>query len=355
MDMLEIDGSQGEGGGQILRTSVSLSCILGKPIHIFNIRAARAQPGLRPQHLNALTSAAEICNSKLKGAAVGSTEIELFPGETDKQVSKRIDTGTAGSITLIAQTLIPIAMFRGLDMDVQMIGGTEVPFSPTIDYLQRVVVPAYTRIGGDVSVDVKRRGYYPRGGGIARVRVGRSSKPRALDLVRANRDFAERVKVLSCSRSLPAHVVERQASEARKILQQAGLEIESSDVDSMGESSSPGSSILIYTQSNSTYVGSDALGARNKRAEEVGAEAAKGFLEEASANPNLDSHLADMIVTLLSCVKGKSQFVTSKITNHLKTNLDVAHKLTGGTFSMEKTEEMRAWRVSLSGLSEKSN
>src|SRR5487761_286971 len=356
MDSVEIDGSQGEGGGQILRTSVSLSCILGIPIKIKNIRAGRKEPGLRPQHLQAVISAAQISNSRLTGAEVGSTSIEFKPGEPSKSVSKRIETGTAGSVTLIAQTLIPIGLIRNLELDLEIVGGTEVPASPTIDYLQRVVLPIYQKIGSDVQIDLKRRGYYPKGGGVICVNVkGSSTKLHPLEFpVESNQKLPINASIIASSSLLPSHVTQREVESATSLLSKNGILVKNVETDHSYKAQSPGTSIMVYRQDEAEYIGASALGERGKKSEEVGEEAAQGFLREISGRPNLDSNLADMVVTLLSCITQKSSFTTSRITRHLETNLQVASKMTGTAFRISEIPEKKIYLIELSRLSEKS-
>jgi RNA 3'-terminal phosphate cyclase (ATP) len=347
MKLLEIDGSQGEGGGQILRTSVSLSCILGIPIRIRNIRAGRKEPGLRPQHLQAVMSAAEISNARTTGTKVGSLEIEFYPGEPMKQVSKTIETGTAGSVTLIAQTLIPIGIFCNSGLDLQILGGTEVPASPTIDYLQKILLPIYQEIGGNVQIDLIKRGYYPKGGGIIRVRThGSSNKVHALKF---NSSWSENlpvsVSIIASSSLLPSHVTQREIDAARKELLKNGIKVEDATVDSSDQALSPGTSVLIFRRSNSEFIGASALGELGKKAEQVGVEAAHKFLREIDGRPNVDSHLADMLVTLSSCIPEETSFTTSRVTKHLETNIQVAQKFTGRTFRISKVSERRIYSV----------
>jgi len=351
LSIVEIDGSIGEGGGQILRTSLTLASILGKPVRIVKIRAGRREPGLRPQHLQALLAASSISRGTVNGANVGSTEIEFFPSKLPKKYTGIIDTGTAGSIPLIAQTIIPISIFGGVELEVEIRGGTEVPNSPTIDYLSKLVLPIYSFLGGKVDLTLKRRGYYPRGGGSVIVRASKVSEQKLLNLEPA---LESQCMILSVSRSLPSHVAERQAESAKRKLEQSNLEVSRVKLDSSGDSLSPGSSILVYATESSKFVGASSLGDRGKKAEAVGEEAANNFLNEMNTGPCVDSHLADMLVTLLSCVPSKSTFTTSFLTDHFSTNCVVAEKLTGCKVKTEKFSS--SWRVEIVGfLTEKPN
>ena len=261
----------------------------------------------------------------MSGAEVGSTSLEYIPQKPRSEFKRRIDTGTAGSISLIAQTIIPISIFAGLSLDVELIGGTEVPNAPTIDYIVRIVRPVYEMLGAELSIEIERRGYYPRGGGIVRIQCKPGEVPcRDIELV-SEKKFAPKeseVSVLTISRSLPDHVARRQLESARALLRSAGYSNVRETCDSSGPALSPGSSILV----TSGLVGASSLGDRGKRAETVGEEAAGNFIQEFDCNPGVDSHLADMLVTLIPCGKGSGLFTTPRITEHFKTNVEVVRK-----------------------------
>ncbi len=351
-EFMEIDGSLGEGGGQIIRTTISLACIFGIPVRISNIRANRKEPGLRPQHLQAVKSAAELTRSEVDGAQIGSRALQFIPGKPLREVSLRIDTGTAGSTTLIAQTLIPIGLFCNSDFDLEITGGTENPLSPTIDYLQRIVVPFYQELGGIVKIDLVRRGYYPRGGGIIKVRVlGAESHPHTVDL-EVSREGSSRIQeanacILSVCRLLPEHVAVRQARSAENELRSNQINSIATETDFGAQAYSPGSSILVYSKNTGRFIGADHLGQKGKRAEEVGKEAAMEFVQELKAQCAVDAHLADMAVTLLSCIEGKSSFTTSRISSHLQTNLHVASALSHSEHKI--TIEESKYKIELVG------
>jgi RNA 3'-terminal phosphate cyclase (ATP) len=352
MAFIEIDGSLGEGGGQIIRSAISLASIFSKPVRITNIRAKRKEPGLRPQHLQSVLASAKLCNAKLEGAVVGSTEISYKPSKPLKLFNESIDTGTAGSVSLIAQTIIPISIFGGAGLDVTLLGGTEVPNSPTVDYLDKIALPIYRKLGAKIEFKIERRGYYPRGGGILRLRCSRQSESKPLRLESRTGNQSP-VEIFSCSRSLPRHVSLRQTESAKALLSRGGIDISSTTLDTDGQSSSPGSSILIYEVSDSSFVGSSALGERGKPSERVGEQAAKDFMREMADLPNVDSHLADMLVTLLCSVKGESSFTTSAITDHFTTNMEVAKKISN--CSVEYHKHGSLYQVNIVGSAEKPN
>ncbi len=347
---IEIDGSLGEGGGQILRTSLSLAAIYHKPIRIIKIRAGRKEPGLRPQHLQSVLVASKISGGVVEGASIGSTEIEFTPGSLPSRFADVVDTGTAGSVTLIAQTIIAISMFGRVELDVEIRGGTEVPSSPSIDYLSKLVIPVYHELGAKIDIDLVRRGYYPKGGGKIHLRSAQIRDPHPLDLS-AKEEVP--VSVLSVCRQLPQHVAIRQAESAKKILELQRRKVQDMELDATGDSLSPGSSVLVYERGLSRFVGGSSLGERGKRAELVGEEAAKNFLEEAKSDAGVDSHLADMLVTLLSCINGKSVFKAPSLTTHFLTNSEIAKKLTDCKIATRRSGD--SWLVDIVGSPEKPN
>jgi RNA 3'-terminal phosphate cyclase (ATP) len=334
VEFLTIDGSYGEGGGQILRTSVTLSALTKKPIEIVNIRAKRGNPGLRPQHVNAINALAALCRADVENVRVGSDKIRFSPGEMQGGYLK-IDVGTAGSVTLILQAVIPAVSLSAKRATIEARGGTDVPWSPTLDYLRYVVRPAFKMVGIDFSIDIQKRGYYPVGGGIVRTTVEPCEKPDTLDLIKAPR--IEPVIVSVCG-SLPSHVAQRQVAAALAKLQKDDVECKSYSA-SVEQSSSPGSSILVYCASGfGPLIGADAIGARGKRAEEVGAEATEKFLVSYKSNAAVDEHLADMLVVPLCLVPGRSQFLVNRETQHLTTNLYVTSKVVGCKYDIKRAD-----------------
>lgn len=335
MSEIVIDGSFGEGGGQILRSSLLFSTLLKRPTKVVNIRAKRSNPGLRPQHLATIKAFVEVTGGRAEGLFVGSTTIRYFPGDKLKDMS-HIDVGTAGSITLMLQSLVPALGLKKTEIRLKFIGGTDTKWSPTMEYFKRIVLQFFNLIGLSVSLKVLRRGYYPRGGGIVDVVIGKDKGLKAFDAVNAEKDAKAGI-VSVCSR-LPKSVAERQARSAAIVLRNAGINTESVEV-SVEDSISPGTSILVYSTKPEIYyfIGGDSVGERGVPAEEIGKRAAIAYLEEVGAA--VDRHLADMVVPLAAIAPGRSRMLTSELTGHLLTNLHIAKMFTGCKFSVERMEK----------------
>ena len=335
--VLKIDGSYGEGGGQILRSIVSLSAIIGKPIEVINIRAKRQNPGLRRQHLFAIKTVADLFHATVENLVVGSDWIRFIPKSDKFEESKiKINVGTAGSIPLILQTVIPAVSLSGKSLCIEITGGTDVKMSPTIDYLRYIVMQAYLSIGIKFSIEILKRGYYPKGGGIGRSEISPCKTPNTLDLL--NIHYVE-PKIASVCSQLPKHVSERQISSALLKLEKNGVRCNSYS-SSFERSLSPGSSILVHSESDfGTYIGGDSIGELDKTAERVGEEAADRFLESYLAKVPVDFFLADMLVIPLSLAKGKSRYRIGKLTEHLKTNLQIVSQIVGCRYRIEPVEK----------------
>ncbi|ASJ00082.1 RNA 3'-terminal phosphate cyclase [Thermococcus gorgonarius] len=327
MEWVEIDGSYGEGGGQILRTAVALSVITGKAVRITRIRANRPNPGLRPQHLHGILALKELSNARVKGAQVGSTELEFIPGEA-KPRHIRVPIKTAGSITLVLQALLPAMAFVGGNFEIT--GGTDVPWSPPVDYLKHVTLFALEKMGLKVELEIKRRGHYPKGGGLVVGSVEPWGERRSLKALKWNR--VERFAGISHATNLPSHVAERQAKAAKERLKElynVPVEIETEVSRSLG----PGSGIVVWAETDKLRLGGDALGKRGKPAEVVGKEAADELLSQLRTGMAADKFLGDQLIPFLAFAGGEIGVV--EITNHLVTNVWVVEKFLGKVFEVE--------------------
>ena len=346
--MIKVDGSYGEGGGQILRSVVSLSAITGKSIKVTNIRAKRQNPGLRPQHVGAVRIVADLFHANVENLKVGADWIRFDPPIDDKFEDSRmvkINVGTAASIPMILQTVIPAVSLSDKSLSIEITGGTDVKKSPTTDYLRYIVREAYHSIGIKFSIEVLKRGYYPKGGGMVKAEIWPCKMPKTLEIL-YSRSLKPKITNVCCQ--LPKHVAERQISSALLKLEKNGVQC-SNYSSSFETSLSPGTSILVYSESDfGPYVGGDCIGERGKLAENVGAKAAERFLESYLANVPVDFNLADMLVLPLSLAKGKSRYRVGKVTDHLKTNLQIVSQLTGCHYQIEPEEN--SYIVNIEGL-----
>jgi len=318
--MIEIDGSFGEGGGQILRTALSFSCLFHKPFRIFNIRRSRKKPGLMPQHLTGVRAAQLLSRAKVQGDRAGSVELSFSPGEV-KGGSFFFDIGTAGSTMLVLQTLIPALIFSGEKTILTLAGGTHVPFSPSFHYVRDVFLPFLKKTGIEIALSVESYGFYPKGGG--RIRIELFPVKEMMPLCIKDRGKMLWVKGISGVANLPLSIAERQRNAALgKLLPHNTdcgyqTDIELLEVPSPGQ----GTFIFLKAESEHSIAGFTALGERGKRGEAVGDEAATELLEYLRTDAALGPHLADQIVPYLSLSNKQSQFTTSRITHHLLTNL----------------------------------
>ncbi|ASI98242.1 RNA 3'-terminal phosphate cyclase [Thermococcus celer] len=327
MEWVEIDGSYGEGGGQILRTAVALSVITGRPVRITRIRANRSNPGLRPQHLHGIVALKELSNARVKGAQVGSTYLEFVPGDA-RPKHVRVPIKTAGSVTLVLQALLPAMAFTGGSFEVT--GGTDVPWSPPVDYLKNVTLHALERMGLRVELEVRRRGHYPKGGGLVVGRVEPWEERRPLIALEWRR--IERFSGISHATNLPSHVAERQAKAAEERLGElynVPVEIEREVSRSLG----PGSGVVVWAETDGLRLGGDALGKRGKPAEVVGREAADELVEALTPGKAVDRFLGDQLIPFLAFAGG--EIGVSEITSHLATNVWVVERFLGRTFEVE--------------------
>ena len=334
MDFVRVDGSKGEGGGQILRTAVAFSAIQRRPVRISSIRAGREVPGLRRQHISALRVIAKVFGGELEGATEGSSEVTFVPGER-RLDALALDMGTAASITLVLQAVVPAVALTGSRLNLELVGGTDVPWSPTYDYFERVVRDAYARIGIGFTITARRRGYYPRGGGNVSAAIVPCVELEPLDLT--DRQGIRDVLLVSRCGRLPRHVAERQLASARMEIANAGFGVSSTEL-SEEQSDSPGSSLLAYYVGTSKCIGADGIGAKGKPAEEVGREAASRFVAAARSGACLDSNLADMVLPLLSLARKESRVAVPKVTSHLLSGLELAGQFTGCRWSVDEGE-----------------
>lgn len=330
--MIEVPGDMLEGGGQIIRTATALAVLLQKDIHLLNIRGGRKPPGLKAQHVTGIKAIAAISNAEVEGLEIGSRELYFRP-KTVKGGIFRFDVGTAGSVSLVLQAIMPALAFSSTRTEISITGGTDVKWSPTIDYLRLVALPMLSKMGYKAQLTVKRRGHYPKGGGEVVMIVEPTEKLSSVQLL--CRGEILKVGGVSHCVNLPEHVADRQASSAEKYLRKAGLsrvEVARERLSGLG----PGSGVTLYAvSSDGCILGADALGERGKPSEKVGEEAAAKLVEEIQSQMCLDRHMGDMIIPYMAVAEGGSHVTTSKITLHTLTNIRVSELITGVKFKVK--------------------
>ncbi|MEM5874811.1 MAG: RNA 3'-terminal phosphate cyclase [Candidatus Aenigmatarchaeota archaeon] len=325
--MIELDGSIGYG--QVLRTAIAISVITQKPLKIFNIRVNRPNPGLRPQHLAGVIEAAKLCKAEVKGAYVGSTEVVFIPKSLEIPSRIFIDIKTAGSITLLLQTLIPILMFCKNKVNLTIKGGTDTTNAPTITYYQKVFLHYLKLIGFNIEINVEKYGFYPKGGGIVNVEIFPIEKLKTLNLTERG-DFQNIESYSIASKELEKNkVAERQINGLENIVGSVVRNIKYVDTLSIG------SSLVAIAKYKNCILGIDGIGEKGKRAEDVGREVGLGIKKSIEKNACLDKFMSDQIILFLALANGISQFTIEEFTDHVKTNIIVCEKLLNANFFIE--------------------
>jgi RNA 3'-terminal phosphate cyclase (ATP) len=328
--MITIDGALGEGGGQILRSALTLSAVTGKPFTIKNIRANRPKPGLQAQHLKSVEAAAAICQARVAGSALHSTELTFEPREIISG-EYRFDIGTAGATTLVLQTIfIPLSLAKGSSR-ATITGGTHVPWSPSFHYLEMHWLQFMERLGFRANLKMIEAGFYPQGGGnvTAEIHPVKSILPLRI-LERGN---LKTIHGISAYANLELSVAERQKFQACDILRQHDLlnEIEILKMPARGKNTM----LLLLGEFEYSKCCYFSLGARGKPAETVAREAAQAFLKFLNTSGVFDEYLADQLLIPLALAQGPSEFKTPVVTQHLLTNLSVIQNFINAEIKVE--------------------
>ncbi|MFH0890049.1 MAG: RNA 3'-terminal phosphate cyclase [Candidatus Aenigmatarchaeota archaeon] len=346
--MITIDGSRGEGGGQLLRTSVALPALTGKPCRIINIRANRPNPGLREQHLQGILAVAKFCGGRVKNAELGATQIEFYPNnEFAEEIV--VDIKTAGAITLVLQSLMIPSAFANKNFTIKINGGaTNTAWSPAIDYTSNVFIPLLSKLGYNAGLRIIERGFYPRGGAEVECKV---NPVKALkNLVLEKRGGVKLIKGISMCANLPAHIATRQRTSAESLLKSSGYEVVITEENVA--SLSAGSSVVLWAECDNTVIGADALGDITQKtsvscarfatqtfetsADKVGSLAAANMLKTLESGFALDQHAADQIIPYIALAKGRSVVTTNEITNHTLANIGISEEFLGVEFETGK-------------------
>ena len=321
MNTIELDGSQGEGGGQILRTALTLSMITGIPFRIERIRAKRRKPGLLRQQLTAVNAAAQICGAQVKRAELGSLKLDFVPGEI-RGGDYRYAIGTAGSCTLVLQTVLPALWFAKAPSTVTVNGGTHNSAAPPADFLQRVWLPLVKRMGADMDLELLRHGFYPAGGGELRASVRPVAALQTLNLL--SRGDLRQAQATSIFAGVSADVGKR---ELATLEEQIGAELGELECDMHGLPSreGPGNVLLLKLQYAGLTEVFTAFGEKGVPAEIVAQRLAKEALNFHRSGAAVGEHLADQLL-LPMALAGAGSFCTVALSSHLQTNIEVIQK-----------------------------
>lgn len=314
--MLEIDASYGEGGGQLLRTAVALAAITGTPVQLHHIRAGRARPGLAPQHLAAVRAVAQVCGAQLEPLELGAQELCFVPAAL-RAGTYEFDIGTAGSITLLLQALLPVLLRAPGPSEVVLRGGTDVRAAPPLDYFAHVLLRLLRPIGVQVQLQELRRGYFPRGGGLVRLHV--TPEPlRALRLDSAGALTA--VYGAAHVANLPAHIAERMRGAAQQHLVARGipLHIETRVLGST-QAAGMGGALVLWAQTAHSTLGAARVAERGLRAEDIGTSVATELLADLDSGATVDVHAADQLLIYTALAEGESHYRTRELSRHAQT------------------------------------
>ncbi len=366
--MIKIDGSYLEGGGQVLRTALAFSSLLLQPFEISNIRKGRPNPGLQPQHLACIRALEELCNASSEGSALNSTAVRFFPGKPQARTLS-VDIGTAGSVTLLLQALLVPAMFAPGKVRLKLTGGTNVSHSQPVEYFNSAFLPHLGSFG-KFGFSLLQRGYFPKGSGRAELEIRPdfhlsdydtfADLRKAVSMQLHGVNLSERGKLLKitgvshASADLKgADVAERQARAAKvSIQQQLSIACPVIIQSEYSNSLSTGSGVSLFAhfaavgkdepdRTHPIILGSDSLGERGKRAEDVGQEAAAGLIREIASGACVDHYLADQLIPFMA-IAGSGKILTSEITGHCLTNIFVVEQFLGKCFDVDKEKKLIA-------------
>ncbi|HLF23887.1 MAG TPA: RNA 3'-terminal phosphate cyclase [Burkholderiales bacterium] len=315
--MREIDGSYGEGGGQLLRTACALSAITGEAIRLRDIRRRRTPPGLAPQHLMAVKAVAALCGAEVEGLDLRSPSIVFRPGAI-RGGEFRFDVGTAGSLTLVLQALVPVALAAATPTRIHLTGGTDIRAAPPLDYFRFVLMPLLARMGARVQVDLIRRGYYPRGGGQLMVTVAPSAlEPLRLEAVEPVAEISGRVHVAN----LPEHIAMRMHETAARLLGDIAPVHIAQELADRARAVGSGGAIVLWARGANILLGGGEVAQRGIPAERIAATAAGALREDIVAGATIDRHAADQLPVYAARAKGRSSFLVRALSTHAQTAL----------------------------------
>ncbi len=333
--MIVIDGKQGEGGGQLLRTSLSLSAITGKPFRMFDIRAKRRNPGLQRQHLQCVLAAKHVSDGECIGAELNSRELEFHPGQV-KSGNFKFDIKSAGSTTLVLQTLLPILFQADSVSEISIRGGTHNPMAPPYEFIRDSFLPAIGLCGFRAEVELVAHGFYPNGGGEIVATIQAAEKQQLQSIVLIERGDIRSIEPKVIISNLPLHIAER---ERDVIVEMLGCSMDDVELVMPSGASGPGNAVIITARFDDRAAVFSSFGEKGKKAEIVAREACKAYAEWRSSGAAVCPHLADQLLVYAAIGVG-GRYTTSEITNHFETNADVIRHFIDVDISFEKREDL---------------
>lgn len=334
METVFIDGGFGEGGGQILRTSLALSCITGRPLRIENIRAARRKPGLARQHLVCVQAACQTCAGQSGGAALGSQVLDFKPGPI-RSGDFSFDIGSAGSASLVVQTVLPALFLAGKPSTVTVTGGTHNPWAPPFDFLIETFLPAIASAGFHADCKLLKHGFFPAGGGriIFTIQPRRNEPNKIIELCEAPKEPQIHARIYTAK--LPTHIAHRQ----QKLLCQSGLSIKTFEHVDVTDSDGPGNCIVLRICTGKRTTVFTAFGAKGKPSEKVVNEVAGLARDYLSSGAAIDRFLADQLLIYMAIAKAGA-YTTNDLSTHLTTNIETIKKFLPVEFNAESKDQV---------------
>jgi RNA 3'-terminal phosphate cyclase (ATP) len=327
-NLITIDGSRGEGGGQVLRTALTLSLITGRPLQMINIRAKRKKPGLMRQHLTAVQAAAVIGAAEIEGAGAGSQSL-LFQPQTINGGDYRFAIGTAGSCTLVLQTVLPALLAAGVEARLYLSGGTHNPMAPPADFLQYAYLPLLREMGADMEMNLSRYGFYPAGGGELelKLKTGNRLQPMHLEA----RGELRQAGITALIAALPAHIAERELETVRRTM---GWDHSQLELRGLNNSQGPGNALVATIKYEHVTEVFTTFGEKGISAEKVAGKLCRQIKVYMQSNVPVGPHLADQLLLPLAIAGGV--FTTAKPTRHTLTNLETINTFLPGCLGMKE-------------------
>jgi len=333
--MIRIDGSEKSGSGTILRYAMALASLLGEELEMTNIRARRKKPGLRPQHLKSVIACCEITGGTIEGAVVDSTRIRYRPGAGSKKTHYFWDIGTAGSTTMLAFNILPLAIFSPKSLQLRISGGLFQDFAPGAYHMHGVLLPLLARMGVRSTLNVMRPGYVPKGGGVLEM----ESHPmdgKLSPLILTEQGRVKSVRGVSLASHLrQQHVAKRMAQRCKTILSNRGLRAKFEIVEDTS-ALQRGAALFISAETDrGCLMGADQAGQVGRPSEAIGAFVAKSLLEDLDAGATVDRHLADQLILFAGLADGTTTYLIPRLTEHVETNLWLIEMILGAKTSLE--------------------